>query len=401
MPTLGHRSDGVPLLYAGRAHVLFGEPSLGKSWLAHSWALSAPKSVIIDFERPAETMVARMLQLGRDLGSVSYHPARGPLDYEQRREFVALIKALAPPIVVVDSWSEGMACLGLSRDSADDVHRFHDQFVRPALEAGAAVVLVDHVVKDAQSRSRFPIGSERKLALVDAAYMLARKGARNDVQLICTKDTNAGVMTYAMDHVGDLQIIDVDEHRVQVALDPPGAARAAVNLAEQVEKDNQLRANILQLCADAGELTSSTIKKSISGNDARILAILDQLATEGVLIKRELGPGRPTYYSRATHAEHDTSTTGAEVMPTRAEPMPSTGAITHAPAPPSLLGAGVGGTGTTGVDTGGQQDRAGTGDAEVIGVASVDPFDELLELQNTQVRNPVNGFGTERNVSCQ
>jgi hypothetical protein len=67
--TIGHRTDGQPLLYRGKEHAVFGEPEAGKGWLLQHIAADELKGggcvLYIDFEDDEYTIVGR---LHKDLG---------------------------------------------------------------------------------------------------------------------------------------------------------------------------------------------------------------------------------------------------------------------------------------------------------------------------------------------
>ena len=68
LPALWKRDDGETLLYAQRVNGLYGEPSVGKSWLALMVALSAIKKggnvLWLDFEDKPNTLARRAALLG-------------------------------------------------------------------------------------------------------------------------------------------------------------------------------------------------------------------------------------------------------------------------------------------------------------------------------------------------
>ena len=87
-----------------------------------------------------------------------------------------------------------MGLLDLSINSNDDTARFFERLVRPLTREGAAVLLLDHVTKDAASRGRHAIGAQHKLAAIDGAcYSLERvapfgHGRSGSSRLVLQKD---------------------------------------------------------------------------------------------------------------------------------------------------------------------------------------------------------------------
>lgn len=73
----------------------------------------------------------------------------------------ALIRAgmrVQPAIVVVDGVSEAMTLAGLNIDSTGDVARFHAEMPRRFERTGAAIVMIDHVLKAGDQRGAYAIG---------------------------------------------------------------------------------------------------------------------------------------------------------------------------------------------------------------------------------------------------
>jgi hypothetical protein len=69
----------------------------------------------------------------------------------------------------VDGITEAMAAHGLNPIDNADVARFAGILPRPLADAGAVVVLIDHVSKSREARGRYAIGAQHKLAAVTGA----------------------------------------------------------------------------------------------------------------------------------------------------------------------------------------------------------------------------------------
>jgi hypothetical protein len=178
-PTLGLRSDSVPLLYRRRVHSLAGESEAGKSMLAlHLVAqeLTAGHDVVyIDLEDSKTGVVQRLLDLGVDkaLIRVFLHyktptGALGVADEQAMRDVLSVAT-----LVVLDAATEALSLYGY--DSKDDVEvaKFYRQLPRRLADHGPAVLVIDHVVKDQDNRGRYATGSQHKLAAITgAAYGL-------------------------------------------------------------------------------------------------------------------------------------------------------------------------------------------------------------------------------------
>ena len=169
LPTVLARTDGHCLLYAGRTHSFVGEPESGKTWAA----LAAASEVIIrgagvmyvDFEDSVRGVARRLVALGVPLAAVRRRFAYLRPDVRidstgAKRSVIRTGERYAPELIVLDGVTECMALHGWDINSATDTARFLDWFPRLWERTGAAVVMVDHVVKSGDDRGRWAIGSQ-------------------------------------------------------------------------------------------------------------------------------------------------------------------------------------------------------------------------------------------------
>ncbi len=204
--TLLRRSDGECLLYPGAVHSISGEPGGGKSWLAQAAVVqlveAGKRAVILDYEDTAARVVGRLLVLGlapAALASVAYLNVCGPIGAAGCSWLEALVRHDGVALVVIDSVAESLAAEALSENDAVEVAAWTQKIPRPLARAGAAVLVVDHVAKDAASRGRWPRGSGAKLAAIDgAAYVLEprvpfSRTSSGSADLIVAKDRHGSV----------------------------------------------------------------------------------------------------------------------------------------------------------------------------------------------------------------
>ena len=212
-PALMPRSDGPCLLYPGKIHELAAEPESGKGWIAlgetaRLLALGT-RVLYIDLEDTAEVVVERLDALGVNHAQISaglthIKPSGEPSTAELGWLFTAPFQ-----LVVVDGVSSAYGMLGLDEYAPDGVQRFFDQLLNPLADQGAAVLAVDHVVKDSKTRGRYAAGSQRKLGLTAVAYgitVLNRPDRRTPgrLALIVRKDRHGAVRAVsARDPQGD------------------------------------------------------------------------------------------------------------------------------------------------------------------------------------------------------
>jgi hypothetical protein len=164
------------LFYPRAVNGVSGEPGLGKSWLGVAAALTMLRRggsvIVVDFEDVARTWATRLRSLGAEaatLADLVYLRGAGPPS-EPDLQWLPRLAGVAPDmLVVIDSMAEAMAASGLDENLAGDVTSWHQGFARPLADAGATVLVIDHVPKDASSRGRWARGSGAKLAAITGA----------------------------------------------------------------------------------------------------------------------------------------------------------------------------------------------------------------------------------------
>lgn len=207
-PTLLARSDGQPLFYRGLTHSVYGETESAKSWialLAVAQAIRAGEHALyFDLESDPGLVVSRLQLMGCTadaikalLAYVAPWGAPGPDDVVAWFDRV-LNRPYA--VAVIDAMSGALGLFGLKSKDDDDITSFYRGLPTQIVNrTGAAVVVVDHVVKDKDTRGRWPSGSERKVsALTGAAFSIRRKeafgvGMRGSAEIWIAKDRAGGL----------------------------------------------------------------------------------------------------------------------------------------------------------------------------------------------------------------
>lgn len=254
LPTILKRSDGPCLFYRGRIHSVHGETESGKSWLVQcataECLLIGEPVLYLDFEDEAGAVAERLVRLGVPAEVVEnptlfiyVHPEAPPTTERERRAFDALL-ADTYSLAVVDGVTDSMALFGLSGMDADDVARWHRELPKAiAFKTGAAVACVDHVAKDSQTRGRFALGSQHKIAgLSGAAYVVEMEqpfavGQAGRASVRVGKDRPGRVRGLGgrwrksdrTQHVADLLLDSTDAERTLWALDPPSHGGASAD----------------------------------------------------------------------------------------------------------------------------------------------------------------------------
>ena len=179
--TILKRTDGNGLIYTGRVHSIYGESESGKSWVAQiasAEMLKDDKKVIyIDFESDPSDVVGRMKSLGVSRANLlqyfTYIRPDGPREADDPY-WQAILESGSAELIIIDGVTESLTMWGGETKDNDAITRWMRIFPRTvATASGAAVVLIDHITKNAETRGRFAIGGQAKLATIDgAAYLV-------------------------------------------------------------------------------------------------------------------------------------------------------------------------------------------------------------------------------------
>jgi hypothetical protein len=300
-PTVGRRTDGKGLFYPGKCHTVIGETEAGKSWFALSVAYEEMKLgnhvIYIDFEDDEGGVVGRLLTIAvsqedisrRDLIAQRFHYVRpdAPLNDQNIRALQDLMGDHRPTLAILDGITEAMTMHDLNPLDNVDAALFGRKLPRPLATFGAAVVSLDHVVKDKEGRGRYAIGAVHKLNALDgAAYILENRQpfgvgvvGRSTVRI--AKDRPAQLRKNALSSgeglhwYGDLVLASKDEDLADMAIFPP------------IERDGNdrpidLMVKISELLAKYDDgLSQKRVRAGVSGKTDRIIRALDLLILDG------------------------------------------------------------------------------------------------------------------------
>lgn len=169
-PSILRRVDGIGMFYANQVNILFGEPESGKTFVALAAIVEClnkgGRAVFLDMDHNGmEGIAARLLDLGAPapiLGDLDRFRYKEPEDRQDLMEAVADLKAWHPGVAVLDSIGELMPTMGLSSNSPDDFTIAHTSVLKPLAMAGAAVIAIDHVAKNTESKAQGPTGTAAK-----------------------------------------------------------------------------------------------------------------------------------------------------------------------------------------------------------------------------------------------
>jgi hypothetical protein len=177
-PSLGMaRTDGLHLLYPGKEHAVIGEMESGKSWFALACVaaeLNADNHVVyVHFEEcdPSDS-VDRLVALGvRDCDILRLLRFVGPERPVSPDALAGLLDPI-PSLVVLDGANEAMALHRWAIREEAGAAEYRRRLVKPCTRIGAAVLSLDHVVKDAERRARTALGSVHKVNGLSGALIV-------------------------------------------------------------------------------------------------------------------------------------------------------------------------------------------------------------------------------------
>jgi AAA domain len=164
------------LFYCGKRHVLSGEDDAGKTMLLAGISadeLRGERGVVwIDTDAMgASAILERLRGFGAEDEAIrslfAYLQPEEALTDPARDDVISLLSERKARLLVIDAFNASLVLHGNSPSKTEDVEAFWQRVVAPFCNAGAAVVLPDHVVKKREERGRYAYGSERKVTGCD------------------------------------------------------------------------------------------------------------------------------------------------------------------------------------------------------------------------------------------
>jgi hypothetical protein len=290
--TILTRRDGKHLLYPYAVHSISGEPGSLKTFVALLAIVqeleAGNNAAMIDFEDRAESVAARLLQLGANPDHL-----RDPCRWRYIRPDVALDPAgtarldhavTDTTITIIDGVTEVMNLHGWSINDNDDVARYVQLLPRRIADHGPAVLQVDHVTKDSETRGRYAIGGQHKLASITGTAMKAvivRSGGRGEhgvIKLVLDKDKHGDVGPSGHT-IAEFHLDDTQPGQTYAWLDHPVAS---------VDDDGHFRpttlmARVSDYLATRGGSSGAAIRSGVKGKNESIAEAVDCLIREGYI----------------------------------------------------------------------------------------------------------------------
>ena len=330
-PTVLARDDGVTLLYAKSVNVMAGESESGKTWIClYGSAQEIDKGervVFIDFEDRAERVTGRMLALGcapADLLSRFVYVRPGvPIDERAKVALEPYLKDAS--LAVIDGVTEAMTMHGLDLLSNKDAAEFFHLLPRWIADLGPAVVLIDHVTKNMETRGRFAIGAQHKLAGIDGAsytvekvpghpFGVDRKGA---AKLTVAKDRPGRVREYAQggSNIGTFWLKSEGgfvEAKLVAATGLATTTTTHDGKETTYDRPTQLMEKVSRYVEDNPRASQTKIEGAVTGKAEYVRKAIKALVIEGYLTEFDISRGgkgyaasRPFRINGGTYSRYD------------------------------------------------------------------------------------------------
>lgn len=293
-PTLGE----VGLVYPGKRHVFSGPQESAKTLAAYAIALQVVRHggtvLIIDFEMGAWDARNRLRELGATHDELQHMPYIEPHEPATEQHIAALVTA-QPALVIIDAAAGAYDLQSLDDNKRQDVERLSRLYIRAFWRHGIATIMLDHVVKNAEGRGKYAIGSERKVGGADVhlgfeTVVPIKRGAQGVYHIVTHKD-RGGFLKRG--RLADLHLSShPDTHQITWEFRP----------AAETEDDRPQLPTILMerashyLESQTEPVTRNQIVLNTKGNAEFVRAAIDHLVALGYAAE-EAGMNRARLYT--------------------------------------------------------------------------------------------------------
>lgn len=295
-PTVAEYLNGRALLYSGRINEIHGEPGTGKSNLGAVFSipvLTNGRSVMyIDPEDSATAATRRLIAFGCPADAIQkgFHHTGCPSSADYAR-LVAWAQRHRPALVIVDGLAEVLAAEGLSEDKPDEFLKYCRERLQPFAATGAAVLLADHVVKNAESRGRWSRGTGAKMGRYDGVSYSVELGRGYTpeipgfVRLRVAKDRNGGVGM-------------VNQEIAEIHFIPAGGGATNVVFREPASGERFIPTALMEKISKRLETFPDSSLRDLRtlGKAEYVDTGIAELSSMGCLEVTKVGPGRPTKF---------------------------------------------------------------------------------------------------------
>lgn len=303
-PSVLERKDGTCLLYARELNWMSGEPESGKSWIAQvataQELIKGHQVTYIDFEDTPGRIVKRFVGLGVPAKAIKtlLHYVRPSIASTDAQIARLCSEARSSSLAVIDGVTDLHIIHGKDPETNRDVAEIVQRILRPLADAGPAVLPIDHVTKNKETRSRYAIGGQHKLAAVRGASYGVEvrqpfgKGERGEAFLYIFKDRPGHIrgrhtLPVLSKHLAGVFVLDSSNGGEEYHINPPGY----IEQARSFERYQMVQAFV----REHPQSNVTAIREGIDGigNDS-VRGLLDEMEARGLLVNKG-SANRPLY----------------------------------------------------------------------------------------------------------
>lgn len=376
-PGVLYRIDGVGLLYPGKVHWTHGESESGKSWVAQIATVRVMRAggrvLYLDHESDPQEVVSRFLALGATREEIRerllyVRPDESSMVVRNARVLDRLLDD-EYTLAVVDGVTDALGLDKASTKDTDEVAAWMRRMPRRiSRETGAAVVAIDHVTKDPDTRGRFAIGSQAKMGGLDgAAYVVEPneplgRGMVGEIVLRIAKDRPGSLRGHGgvyrkSDRTQEIARIRFDATNpdaIVVIVGLPKVGGPTVDGEPAPFRPTTLMEKVsLVLEAHPEGLSSTRVQQLVTGKKDTIAQALEVLVIEGYVDRTETVRGNAKTYTHTSQAAYRQSLDpaadrgpGHQDPDAAADRVPGPGATPRGPGGPGEPAAALTGSGT-------------------------------------------------------
>lgn len=320
-PILCPRTDNeCCFIYPGRVHTLIGPSEAGKSWVAALWCKQLMDAgehvVVLDWEDNAAGWKSRLRDMGADIDALEgpgalFHYAQrdNAWTLAERAELARSLEQWRPALVVVDAMTPALATEGLDDYRGVDIASFLADVTRVCRNAGAAVLIIDHVNKgdETQTGSHYKKGGIDGVQYKLKATLPMGRGKRGLSTLCIGKDRHGFLrgLTVGDDAaIGTLEVDSTGALHVEIAA--PWGVSIGTRTAEGAFRPTGVmeRASGF-LAANPDGLTRGELRVKMKGNDRTRGDAIRLLLSEGYATEPAGGGARIVHVRPFSAAEDE------------------------------------------------------------------------------------------------
>ncbi len=293
------------LIYPGARHLISGEPETMKSWLAlavaHQVASDLGRVIYINTDGAPDWDIAQRLraigltdeEIRRNVTLISPAEPPGPNDIQELAD-------TKPDLVILDTLDPAAELIDADTNSSKDTMRTIRTYITPFFRTGASILILDHVVKDPESRGRYSSGSGRKLGEVEVHIglklvgpPLTREGGDTRIQITVHKDRLAGIRRGGHGSFGHIEWHATPGGTRLVATVHPNSYTDSSHDEHRLTHLMQKISEVLEI---DGELNTNQIINSIDGHRKESIRKAIKQLRDDEHIEGKDGPNRSVRY---------------------------------------------------------------------------------------------------------